>query len=198
MDPDGETTDLDADPDVDVDPDADDHGSEATVSVDQTDEDDNPSYRNVRCALCVLVKVAAGGAHPSLPLLFLDTLTCTSNHWLVTQRGQIVRSVMLLRHVTLCCAGSTCHKSLSRHKPAPADAEQRPAAQSALDPRCDCQGLTLNPALTLTLPTPALRCPRRTRTITPQSPQTIRCGRRSRCRRRLSIKPCSRWCRARL
>ncbi len=51
MDPDGDMTDPDADPDVDIDPDADDR-SEQTVSIDQTDEDDNPSYRNVRHARC--------------------------------------------------------------------------------------------------------------------------------------------------
>ena len=54
VDPDGDMTDADIDPDVDVDPDTDaiDRGSERTVSIDQTDEDDNPWYRNVRRARC--------------------------------------------------------------------------------------------------------------------------------------------------
>ena len=56
VDPDGDLSDLDAD--VDPDADAVDGRSERTVSIDQTDEDDNPSYRNVRCASVVLPVVA--------------------------------------------------------------------------------------------------------------------------------------------
>ena len=136
VDPDGDMTDLDADPDVDVDPDADDR-SEQTVSIDQTDEDDNPSYRNVRPARCVCLLafrlMLSLHATCAAAVGFRHGQKQTQKVW-QTQRRALLTGLTCRLQMQLFAAPITLSMPSSSGMPAPAVIRPWHAMQPALYP----------------------------------------------------------------